>query len=114
MEGGFASYLWGTWETTNHEIHGLVEEGTITIGFDTIRVTNFRPRIYPPVAHSIPFQGIAPNADLRGFSESGRFAINNIGRTDYIRYRFSEDNPNILALEFDSGDLFFQKTGGLW
>jgi len=114
LDGGFAHYLWGTWVTTNHSSHGLAGEGTMRIGFDTIRLAGFQPRVFPPVDQTVPFQGIAPNADLRGFSESGMFVIDNIGRNEYVRYRFSDNHRDILVLEFNSGDLFFQKTYELW
>ena len=103
----FDPRLRGTWISDNHEIL-LHTEGTLIIGFDTIRIEGFNPIIilYPP---DIPdplllFHGFARGVQMTGFSEDNKLFINRPGVIGGIPYALDTTaRPNLLYLDFGYG-----------
>jgi len=83
--------LQGTWESNDKTKYS----GAVVIGYDRITITGYDESQTPKFGddNERPFRQFYKGQALKGYSEDGKFFIENGGMTEAIPYIYSESNP---------------------
>jgi len=82
--------LQGTWESNDPSVYS----GSLIIGYDRITITGYSESQKPTDgdASQRPFSQFPRNKAMKGYSEDGKFFIDNVGTMESIPYIYSEDH----------------------